>query len=489
MDAVTIRSAKDVTNFINSRTGIRGRAAVIWWLLLSGLFLEALSNSAMSAGLSPMTEDLNLSAGEVALLTSLSSWVALFFNPIGGWMADRWGRVKPLIAAKVLALAGALIATFADGVFEVSIGRVLVGMAYGIDFAIAMAMLAEFTPKRFSSRLSMWQGIWYTAVSANLLLAIVFYQLGTGDAIWRYLLGTCGVVAFILLILQSVLLIESPTWLARKNRLAAAAVSMQKTYKQPFTAGEALNDGPPVANRGIVNLALIFRGTYLPRTVLAATVQVVQSIQYFGVGWYLPVISIALFGDDFVFNSFGTLIFNIFGIIGGFAAASLAGRIGLRVASKWGFLIVFVILVIFGFAHDSLPLWLGFLLPSVFILAHSIGPGGNGKSLSSLSFRSEVRATANGFIGAIGALGAAIGLVVFPLLREAIGLGGTFLVVSVFPLIAFIICSVIRWEPTLAEIDVDNEADAPQFENPDEKSVQLTLPEDPKQGETNEIRR
>lgn len=466
---VAVRGVGDVADYIDARPGIRGRAGIIWWLLLGGLFLEALANSAMSAGLNPMTEDLSLSAGEVALLTSLSSWVALFFNPIGGAIADRVGRVPPLIAAKIFAVLGAILACTATGVFQVAFGRAFVGMAYGIDFAIAMAMLAEFTPRRYAARLNTWQGIWYTAVSLNLVLAIVFYQLGTGDSIWRYLLGVCGVVALALLILQSYFLVESPTWQARKGRLVGAAKSMSRIYREKFVAEETPTDegqGPPTANKGVKNLGLIFRGTYLPRTVLASTVQLVQSIQYFGVGWYLPIIAVTLFGTDFVFNTVGSLVFNVFGIIGGFASAWLSTKIGQRIASKWGFLIVFVVLVVFGLAYDKLPLWLGFVLPSLFILCHSAGPAANGKSLSSLSFRSELRATANGFIGAIGAFGAALGLLIFPLLKDAVGLGPTFLIVAVFPLAAFIVCSVIKWEPTLAEVNVDEETDAPQFASP-----------------------
>lgn len=463
--AVVIRGVGDVAGYIDARPGIRGRSGVVWWLLLGGLFLEALANSAMSAGLAPMTKDLSLTPGEVAMLTSLSSWVALVFNPIGGAIADRFGRVPPLIAAKVLAVLGAVLACTAVGLFPIALGRIFVGMAYGIDFAIAMAMLAEFTPKRFAARLNTWQGIWYVAVSLNLVLAIFFYQLGTGDSIWRYLLGVCGLVALVLLILQSVFLVESPTWLARKGRFADAAKSMTKAFGEKFEAGEAVaaEAGAPVANKGLANLGLIFRGTYLPRTILAATVQFVQSIQYFGVGWYLPIIAVALFGSDFVFNSVGSLVFNIFGIIGGLASAWISTKIGQRIASRWGFLVVFILLVVLGFAYDKLPIWLGFLLPSLFILFHSAGPAANGKSLSSLSFRSELRASANGFIGAVGALGAAVGLLVFPLLKAGLGLGPTFLIVAVFPLIAFIVCSVIKWEPTRAKTNVDEETDAPQF--------------------------
>lgn len=99
--AIKIRGIDDVISFIDSCSGIPGRAGVIWWLALGGLFLDAFSNSALSAGLGPMTRDLHLGAPQIALMTSFASWVAIAFNPIGGWMADRWGRIRPLVLAKL----------------------------------------------------------------------------------------------------------------------------------------------------------------------------------------------------------------------------------------------------------------------------------------------------------------------------------------------------------------------------------------------------
>src|SRR5699024_2182761 len=84
--------------------------------------------------------------------------------------------------------------------------------------------------------LNVWQGIWYTAVSSNLILAIVFYQAGVGLDIWRWLLGSAGVFALALMILQWILIAESPTWLARKGRYEDAARSMTRVFKQPFAA-------------------------------------------------------------------------------------------------------------------------------------------------------------------------------------------------------------------------------------------------------------
>jgi putative MFS transporter len=465
MSRFVIRGVHDVVSYIDARPRISGRAGLIWWLALGGLFLDAFSNSALSAGLGPMTKDLHLSATQVALLTSLASWVAIVFNPIGGWMADKWGRIPPLIFAKFLALAGAAFAAFAPSFELVLVGRFFVGAAYGIDFAIAMALLAEFTPQRFKSRLNTWQGIWYCAVSANLLLAIMFYNMGVGESIWRYAVGSAGVVALTLFIAQLLYMVESPTWAARKGLVERAAASMSKIYGEEFSAAPIEDRSPIVnqANKGFANIALIFRGIYLPRTILAATIQIGQSIQYFAVGWYLPIISMTMFGQDFVVATLGALVFNLFGILGGFLSPTIGKKFGLRKASAIGFGAVFIMLLLLGLFYQSLPTVLAFLIPSLFILFHSGGPGANGKSISTLSFRSELRAGANGVIGALGSTGAALGLLVFPLLKQSLGLGPTFLILAAVPLGACVVCSVIKWDPTRAPLSPDEELNAPQF--------------------------
>lgn len=216
---VKIRGIDDVIAFIDSRPGITGRAGLIWWLALGGLFLDAFANSALSAGLGPMTRDLGLAAGQVALMTSFAAWVAIAFNPIGGWMADRWGRIRPLVIAKFLAVIGALLVMFAPSFEVILVGRFFVGAAYGIDFAIAMAVLAEFTPLKFKSRLNTWQGMWYTAVCTNLLLALLFFSWDVGDSIWRYSVAATAVFAVVILLLQMRYMVESPIWLARKERV------------------------------------------------------------------------------------------------------------------------------------------------------------------------------------------------------------------------------------------------------------------------------
>jgi Arabinose efflux permease len=182
-----------------------------------------------------MTRNLNLSATEVALLTSIfSRGLPYYFNPIGGWIADRWGRVPPLIIAKIMAVIGALLVMSSSSFSTIIIGRFFVGVSYGMDFAVAMAMLAEFTPVKLKSRLNTWQGVWYVAVCLNLALALMFYSWDVGDAIWRYSIAVTALCGLIVLYFQFRYLVESPVWLARKSRLSEAVIAMNKIYGDNF---------------------------------------------------------------------------------------------------------------------------------------------------------------------------------------------------------------------------------------------------------------
>lgn len=144
----SVKGVADVVALIDGLGKITGRAQVIWFFVFGGLFLDAYSNAALSAGLGPMTSQMELTSTQVSILTATAPALAIIFNPVGGWLATRIGRVPPLLIAKVFAIAGALLAAFAGDFTVVWFGRVLVGVAYGIDFAVAMALLAEYTPAK-----------------------------------------------------------------------------------------------------------------------------------------------------------------------------------------------------------------------------------------------------------------------------------------------------------------------------------------------------
>lgn len=170
------------------------------------------------------------------------------------------------------------------------------------------------------------------------------------------------------------------------------------------------------------NVLLIFRSVHLPRTVLASTAQICQLIQYFGVSWYLPVTSTAMFGKNFIYVILCSLFSSVFGVVGGFPSPTIGCRLGLCRLSAIGFAVVFLVLLTLGLFNDSMPLWASLLVPMLSIPCHSGGPGANGKSPSSFSFHSELRAGVNGMVGAFGATGAALGSFILPAFRDLHGL-------------------------------------------------------------------
>ncbi len=62
-EPAVIRSAGDVANLIDTLKVLSGKTGWIWFLALSGLFLDAYSNAALGAGLAPMRKELALGIG------------------------------------------------------------------------------------------------------------------------------------------------------------------------------------------------------------------------------------------------------------------------------------------------------------------------------------------------------------------------------------------------------------------------------------------
>ncbi|NRQ39488.1 MFS transporter [Nonomuraea sp. NN258] len=455
-----LRNAADAAGLIDTLKRLPGRANWIWFLALAGLFLDAYSNAALGAGLSPMVKQLGLSPGQVGVLTAMAPAIAIISNPFGGWLAARIGRIKPLLMTKVIFALGALLTAAGSDFQTVFAGRGLVGIAYGIDFAVAMALLAEYTPARLKGRLNFWQGVWYTATTTNLLLTLLFYRFDVGADIWRWSVGSSAVFALVLLVLQLTFLVESPTWLAAKGRLRESAAALRRMYG--FDVQEAAPQaGPaaePVRQVGMGDAGVLFRKPYLPRTVLSTVISLTQAMQYFAVGWYLPVISLELFGREFEKATIGSMAFNAVGIVGGCLSAYAGRRLGLRVSSMTGYAVVFIALLVMGATFNQLPVALAAMLPVLFIFFHSAGPGPNGKSIAALSYRSDIRTLGTGVTGMLGSLGSVAGLYLFPQLQAGIGVGASLMVLSVVPLVGLVTCLLIKWDPTRVSINLEEEA-------------------------------
>ncbi|SEE11424.1 Predicted arabinose efflux permease, MFS family [Rhodococcus pyridinivorans] len=422
----------------------------IWILGLGGVFFEAYSGAALATGLAPLTEQLQLSTTEVSIITSTYMVLAVLLCPLAGSLADRFGRIPILISAKVIACASMVIGLAAPN-FEILLAsRLLAGIAWAMDFGVVLAYIAEFLPRRHQRKLSRWQGVWYVATTANLLIAFLIYQMDVGLDIWRYLLGTGAIIAALLAVLQFLLLPESPRWLASKGRYVESVKALKIVYHTDAVAveGKSAGDGPAIQAPGFIRgTRELFSPPYLGRTTLSTVTFAAQALQYYAVGWYLPIIAFRLFGESFEAATLGAAVFNAVGIAGGFAAAGCYKVLGIRRAVRIGFACCAAVLIVFGLAFDNLPLWAAIGLPTMFILFHSTLAASGGAAFSALAFPSHLRGLGMGFATTACNIGAATGLFVFPFLQETLGEGGAILATALVPLVGLAVATLIRWDP------------------------------------------
>ncbi|WP_157226585.1 MFS transporter [Gordonia soli] len=419
-------------------------------LAFAGLGFEGFFVGALSGGMSTLKEQLGLDGDAVGTFSGLGYAASIVAALACARIGDRVGRVRLLVGAKVLAVIGATVMATAGSFDMLLAGRVTSGIAYGIDLGIALAYLAEFLPKARRNWLNFSQAQWYTSTSLALLVTLVVTELGAGLDTWRWVLGVAAVVAFVLFLCRLIFMPESARWLAARGDLPGAARSLTRLYREPFVAEAAASAPAPAVT---VPWSALWTPGYRRRTVLANIVGFTEALQYFAIAFYLPIISLELFGGGITMAIAGSLVFNVFGIIGGFLAVRFTQRLGLRVATAWGYAGVAVSILVLALWTD-IPLWAGFLVPSVFIFCHAIAPGTAGLTMGSLAYRSELRARGSQLVTISRSAAGVTGLYCFPVLQSAVGTSTTLLIFLVAaPLTGLVACLVITWEPLSNESD------------------------------------
>jgi AAHS family 4-hydroxybenzoate transporter-like MFS transporter len=165
-----------------------------------------------------------------------------FGSLFGGWLGDRWGRLKALYLATVIFGASTIAAAYTDDVWTMSAVRVLGGLGFGAGYPNALALVNDWVPARIR-----------TYVIATLSIGI---PLGTATAAaiipplltdygWRGILAIFGGGSIVLGTAIVFLLREAPAWLLERGRRDEAQKSAARVLgpgiellPEPATAAE-----------------------------------------------------------------------------------------------------------------------------------------------------------------------------------------------------------------------------------------------------------
>lgn len=458
---LTISKVGDVARLVEQNPRLTRLMKWVGIIALGGTFVDAYDFTSLGIGAVQLKSQFHLTGAQLGTITASMAVGAFLAALFGGYYVDKIGRLKMFLLDLALFVVSAVLAALSPNVTWLIIFRFLMGAGVGLDFPAAFSFISEFLGSdRRGKWVEFWDPLWFVAVTITLLLSLLMYYLGAGENLWRWAVGFGAVPAAIVLILRYMYMQESPLWAANQGDFDRAAQILSKVYEQPVTVGNVEQAAPKKPETWARELGRLFRAPYGGRTLMVLLLNITQSIEYNAVIFYLPTISLLLFGKQLVTALLGSVMFDACGIIGGLIGVALVYRLGLRRLTIIGFSVVIATLLLLGLLGHYLSASMAAVLIALFIGAHSFGEGATGMSIATLSYPSRMRGTGTGFGQASTRFGSIIGLFFFPPILAALGLFPTLLILAAAPIIGWITMVAIRWEP----IGKDIEGEAEQVE-------------------------
>lgn len=451
-ETVHVRNRRDIVEFLTRNPRNTPRVGILFVIAMTSVFADSYDLGSLSIGVTSMTTDLALTSTEVGFITSATALGALVSALAGGIISDRTGRYRMFIICAVL-LTIAPIGICLSVNFWMALGfRVLMGIAVGLDMPVAFSFMAELLNKETNAKfINFWQPISSFSNIIGVAIALPFALAAVTAHLWRFTVGFGALIAVVALILRLKYSEESPLWSAKHQSLDQAAEVLSTTYDLDVRVEP---DGSDDSDLGHLDdegqqygVGHLFRREHLPKTILVTICAFAQQLQYYGVGFYIPVITAMVFGKDMVSTIVATICAQGLGLLAGLLGVRLTNTLGLRRLGLIGYSLVLVCMVWMGLVgvggHDPsmLPIFL-----VVFLLAGtSFGPGPLSKTLAAVVYPTEIRGAGTGWSETMGRLGSAIGLFFFPVVLAAVGIKATMLILAICPVIAIAALLTTHW--------------------------------------------
>lgn len=431
-------------------------------IALGGVFVDAYDFTSLGMGVIQLRAQFHLSAAEVGLLSATMAVSAVFGAIFGGFLVDKLGRKRMFLLDLYFFVFSAIGAALAPDVWVLALFRLMMGLGVGLDFPVALSFVAEFSRRSHrGSFVNLSYINWYTAAILGFVASFVGYEAGAGPNLWRYEVGFGAVPATILLVMRYVYMLESPLWAAHHADLEVAADILRRSQHLDVVverSDTAQSAAPPSLMR---NYAILLSPPYRRRAVLAAIIGCAQSVEYYAVIFYLPVISQLLFGHSLLRAIEGGIVFSAIGLAGATAQALVCARTGIRPLTMVGATLAMAGLLGIALGQALSQLSIEAAMLATFMIGHTIGPGPQGMAYGTLSFPTSIRGTAAGWTQGMLRVGSVVGFLAFPISMATFGMVPTFAALALAPAAILVATRAIRWEPI--GVDVENEPRAERF--------------------------
>ncbi|MCA1846402.1 MAG: MFS transporter [Actinobacteria bacterium] len=464
--ALTLRNVDDVVRIVDRTTNHADPAAqrkarrmtmLVMIIALGGVFVDAYDFTSLGIGAIQLRHEFHLTATQVGALSSTMAFSALFGALVGGYFVDKLGRKRMFLLDLWFFVFSAIGAALAPNLVVLLAFRLLMGLGVGLDFPVAMSFVAEFADRANRGRFVNLSYLnWYLAAIVGFIASWIGYMLGAGEHLWRLAVGFGAVPALILLLMRNRYMVESPLWAAHQGDLEGAADILRRTRNLDVVVDPGAVAAQADAPLTMAETArVIFSPHYRARAILAAVISCLQSIEYYAVIFYLPVISQMIFGGGLLNAILGGIMFSFIGLLGSAFQALVCDRTGIRPLTITGAFLTVGALLGVALGHAAGSLVLQAVMVGLFMIGHTIGPGPQGMAYGTLSFPTAIRGSAVGWTQGMLRVGSILGFFFFPVILTAFGFTATFALLAGVPAVIGLVTLAIHWEPI--GVDIENE--------------------------------
>jgi len=373
------------------------RPSGAWWpqavIAGAGIIVGSYDLGAISVAFDPLKTQWHLSSLVITTLGTVTLLGMLMGSLITGFLADRFGRRRLILADFALFIATTLVGALAPDFGVLAAARFLTGIAIGMDFAVVFPFVAETVPiARRGPAMAwiMWAANFGTLAAYGLGALFLHFDPVGG---WRAALGFGAVLALPVLLLRGQL-VESADWdvarLPSFDQIARLTTSNLRQSK--LLAMSAATFLYQTGDQGLGLLLPLLLATVLSTTAAsgAASAAAVKAVT-------IPAATLTVV----LIERVGRRRLQVFGF---------AGR-----AIAFGILGVLLI----AFAHVA-PWLVGALLAAGYFFG-AAGPDKTTVIVPAEAFPTGVRSTSQGISQATGRLGGIVGVTMYAVLA---GWGG-----------------------------------------------------------------
>ena len=408
-----------------------------------GFFTDAYDLFVIGVASALITKDWNLSSGHLALLNSTMLFAAFVGACVFGRFADLIGRKHVYWLVAAITIAGALGSAFAPSYWVLIGFRFLLGFGVGGDYPVSAVLMSEYANRKDRGKLvGMVFGTQALGLIIGPLVALALLGAGVSDNVaWRVLLGLGAVPAAAVIYLRRKMP-ESPRYQVQVQGKAEQAASQLAD----FTDGQVNGNGSGGPQQEMGLRAFLTSRRWLIMLAGTAGTWFLLDYAYYGNTISTPQILslISPTASTMTKIALQLAIFAAAAVPGYLLAIARLDKIGHRRLQLLGFAMMGLCFLTIAAVPGMTTMVVPFLLVyGVSYFFTEFGPNMTTFVMPSELYPVSMRATGHGISAGVGKLGAFIGVFLFPVLSNSLGLRGTLLLTAGVSALGFALTFVL----------------------------------------------